>query len=130
MKTHIQIVAVLHIAMGALALLGAIGIFAFLGIAGGLVGANGDGESAAAIGIVGVLIGGFLALMALPSIVGGWALFAGCAWARPLVLVLAALHILNVPVGTALGIYTFWALLSNSQSAQAPSNHPAVQSVV
>jgi hypothetical protein len=124
MKTHVQIVAVLHIAMGALSLLAALGIFAFMGIAGGIAGSNGEQESAVAIGIVGVLIAGFLALISLPSIIGGWALFAGCGWARPLVLVLAALHLLNVPVGTALGVYTFWALLSTPQPASPAPSQP------
>jgi len=35
------------------------------------------------------------------------------SWARILVLVLGALNLLNVPFGTALGIYTFWVLLDD-----------------
>ena len=127
MKTHVQIVAALHIAMGALSLLAAIGVFAFMAMAGGIVMSNGEHEAAGVIGIVAIALGGFLALLSLPSIIGGWALFAGCAWARPLVLVLAALHIFNVPLGTALGIYTFWALLSTQGAA--PSGQPSVQPV-
>ncbi len=111
MKIHVQIVAALHIAMGALALLGAIAVFAFLGMAGGIVISQSEREAAGILGIVAVALGGFLAVLALPGIIGGWALLAGRAWGRPFVLVLGALHLLNLPFGTALGIYTFWALL-------------------
>jgi hypothetical protein len=60
MKTHIQIVAALHIAMGALSLLGAIAVFAFLGMAGGIVVSQGEHEAAGIIGIVAVCLAAFL----------------------------------------------------------------------
>src|SRR5215472_10910813 len=107
MKKHIQIVAALHIALGALSLLGAIVVFVVLGIAG-------------------VALGTFLAVLALPGIIGGWALFTGRSWGRPLVLVLGVLHLINIPLGTALGIYTLWALLHEpvSQLPGASTNQP------
>ena len=113
MKTHIQIVAILHIVMGALALMGAIAVFLFMGVASGVVVAQGSHEAAGIVGIMAIALGGFLALLALPSIIGGWALLTGRSWGRPLVMVLGALQLLHVPIGTALGIYTFWALLQN-----------------
>lgn len=127
MKTHIQIVAALHIAMGVLTLLGAICVFLFMGMAAGIVVSNGEPGTAGITGLLAIVIAGFLTLLALPSIIGGVALLTGRAWARPLVLVLGALHLLNVPIGTALGIYTFWALLHDPQTAAAP--HGVVQSV-
>jgi hypothetical protein len=124
MKTHIQIVAVLHIAFGVLSLLAAIAVFAFMGLAGGIVVSQGEQAAAGILGIVAVVVGGFLAVLALPGIIGGWGLYAGRSWGRPVVLVLGALHILNVPFGTALGIYTFWALLYQPQPEVAPSSAP------
>lgn len=115
MKTHVQIVAILHIAMGALSLLGALAVFFFLGLAGGIVGAQGEAGAAGIIGVVALALGGFLAVLALPGIIGGWALLAGKEWGRILVLILSALHIFNVPFGTALGIYSFWALVYQPQ---------------
>ena len=120
MKTHIQIVAALHIAMGALSLLAAIAVFAFLGIAGGIVVSQGEHEAAGIIGIVAVVLGGFLAVLALPGIIGGWALFAGRSWGRPFVMVLGVIQLINIPFGTALGIYTLWALL-REPPPQTPS---------
>jgi hypothetical protein len=125
MKTHIQIVAALHIAFGVLSLLGAIGIFLAMGMAGGIVISQGEQQAAGIIAIVAVALGGFLALLSLPGIIGGWGLYAGRSWGRVVVLVLGALHLLNVPIGTALGVYTFWALLSEPR-ADMPAVH-AVQ---
>ncbi|MES2920462.1 MAG: hypothetical protein V4819_02890 [Verrucomicrobiota bacterium] len=120
MKTHIQIVAILHIALGAMSLLGAIAVFAFMGMAGGIVLSQGEHQAAGIIGIIAVALGTFLAVIALPGIIGGWALLTGRSWGRPFVLVLGVLHLINVPFGTALGVYTLWALLSEPQP-QLPS---------
>ena len=120
MKTHIQVVAALHIAMGALSLLGAIAVFASLGLAGGIVVSQGQHEAAGIIGIVAVVLGGFLAVLGLPGIIGGWALLTGRSWGRPFVIVLGAIHLINIPLGTALGIYTLWALL-REPPPQTPS---------
>ena len=120
MKNRIQIVAALHIAMGALSLLGAIAVFALLAMAGGIVVSQGEHEAGGIIGVVAVVLGGFLAVLALPGIIGGWALFAGRSWGRPFVMVLGVIHLINIPFGTALGIYTLWALL-REPPPQTPS---------
>jgi hypothetical protein len=110
-KKHIQIVAALHIALGAISLLAAIIVFTVLGMAGGIVISQGQHQAAGILGIIAVALGGFLAALALPGMIGGWALFSGRSWGRPLVLVLGFIHLINIPFGTALGIYTIWALL-------------------
>jgi hypothetical protein len=120
MKKHTQIVAALHIALGALSLLGAIAVFVVFVIAGSIVTSQGEHKAAGILGIIAVAIGSFLAVLALPGIIGGWALFSGRSWGRPLVLVLGFLHLVNIPFGTALGIYTIWALLHEPVS-QLPS---------
>src|SRR5262245_46357391 len=126
MKKHIQIVAALHIALGALSLLGAIAVFVVFGIAGGIVISQGEHQAASILGIRAVARGICLAALALPGIIGGWALFSGRSWGRPLVLVLGALHLINFPLGTALGIYTIWALLHEpvTQLPSASTNQP------
>jgi hypothetical protein len=116
MKTHHQIVALLHIAFGVLSLMFAAVIFASLGLAGGIVLSQGEAAPAGILGIVALFVGGFLVLLALPGIIGGWALYAERSWARPVVLVLGILQLANIPFGTALGIYTLWALLYEPQS--------------
>ena len=111
MKKHIQIVAALHIALGALSLLGAIVVFVVFAMAGGIVISQGQHQAAGILGIIAVALCSFLAVLALPGIIGGWALLTGRSWGRLLVLVLGFLHLINIPLGTILGIYTLWALL-------------------
>jgi hypothetical protein len=126
MNKHIQIVAALHIALGALSLLGAIAVFVVFGMATSVVISQGEHQAAGILGIVAVALGSFLAVLALPGIIGGWALFSGRSWGRPLVLVLGAIHLINIPLGTALGIYTLWALLHEpvSQVPGASTTQP------
>jgi hypothetical protein len=124
MKNHIQLVAALHIAFGALSLLGALAVFIFMGMAGSIVVSQGEHEAAGLLGIIAIALGGFLAVLALPGIIGGWALMTGRSWGRPVVLVLGVLDLLHVPFGTALGVYTLWALL-HEPSPQSPVAAPA-----
>jgi hypothetical protein len=116
MKNHIQVVAALHIALGVMSLLGAVIVFAGLGLAGGIALSQGEHEAVGIIGLVAVVLGTFLVLLGLPGIIGGWGLFTERPWARPLVLVLGVLALFNIPIGTAVGIYTLWALLQRPPS--------------
>jgi hypothetical protein len=111
MKKHIQIVAALHIALGVLSLLGATIVFIVFGVAGSIIISQGEHQAAGILSIIAVAIGVFLAAISLPGIIGGWALLTGRSWGRPLILVLGVLDLINIPLGTALGIYTLWALL-------------------
>jgi len=128
MKKHIQIVAVLHIALGAVSLLGAIVVFVVFGIAGSVVASQGERQAASILAIIAVALCSFLAVLALPGIIGGWALLTGRSWGRPLVLVLGAIHLINIPLGTALGIYTIWALVHEPvpQVPSASTNQPVL----
>ena len=54
----------------------------------------------------------FLAIGSCIGIVGGLGLVKRASWAGVLVLILAILNLMVVPVGTALGSYTLWALFS------------------
>ena len=116
MKTHIQLVAAFHIALGACSLVAAFILFAIFGMAGGIVLSQGQGGAAGIVGIVGLALCGFLALVGLPGVIGGWAVLTGRSWGRPILLVLGVLDLFNIPFGTALGVYTLWALLNQPQS--------------
>jgi hypothetical protein len=48
---------------------------------------------------------------AAASFLAGWGLLQREPWARILALVVAFIGLLNLPLGTALGIYTIWVLL-------------------
>lgn len=111
MRKHVTFVAALHIGFGVLSLIGAIVVFFVFGFARTQVGS--DEVAMMVLGILKVflplLLGGFAAL----GILGGIGLLAYKPWARILVIVLSALSCLNVPIGTAKGVYSLWALLQD-----------------
>lgn len=125
MKNHIQVVAFLHIALGAMSLLAAIILFSIIGLAGGIVVSQGEGTAAGILGIIAVVLGGFLAVTGLPGIIGGWALLTGRSWGRILVIILGALGLFNFPIGTAVGAYTLWVLLQDPVAPAIPPVMPA-----
>jgi hypothetical protein len=73
-------------------------------------------STAAAYGpISGYMVTGWMVLMlvlAIPSIVVGIGLMSFQRWARAMATIIAILELLNFPLGTALGIYALWVLLS------------------
>lgn len=64
------------------------------------------------------LIGGFLVLGGAFSALVGVGLLMKQPWARVTTLVAAALSLLNIPFGTALGIYSFWVLLPSEHEEE------------
>jgi hypothetical protein len=66
------------------------------------------------LALVGLSIGGFVALLAIPGIIAGIGLLRRRAWGRVLAMIVGALGLVNLPVGTAIGIYTFWVLLQDA----------------
>lgn len=107
MEKHVTVLGVLYIALGCLGVLGALVVFTAV-TGGGLL--SGDETAILVTGAVGTAIASFLLLLSLPMIIGGIALLRHAPWARIFMLVLGALNLLNIPFGTILGIYTFWAL--------------------
>ena len=109
-ETHVKIVAWLHIILSALGLLvTALVILVFVGI--GLLLASTDGTSAMGIWTaIGTFIGVFLFLVSVPGLIGGIGLLQRQNWARILVLILSVLQLFNFPFGTAIGVYSLWAL--------------------
>ena len=122
---HVQLVAILWLAAGFLNLVATAVLFV---IANGLFG-HGTGVPPgwtlpiltlrAIFNGLGILVGA----KALLCFAGGWGLLQRESWARPLVLVLGVISLLNIPLGTALGIYTLWVFIP-AQSAQEYSRLP------
>ena len=112
MDIHIRVAAILHIVCGALLLL----VFVVLGAVVGAFGALGpsigvDHNLADWVGGIGMLFVGFFALLAIAEIVGGALLLRGRDVGRVITIVFSVLSLLNFPIGTALGVYSLWALL-------------------
>ena len=136
--THIRIMAILHIVMGGLGVLAGVALLALFGGLAGIVGAsthNGDGLVAIPIlGSIGGILFVVLAALSLPGLMVGIGLLQLAPWSRIGGIVLSAFHLFNVPIGTALGIYGLWALLSpegeslfrTRQMTNLPTRQPIV----
>jgi hypothetical protein len=108
MNDHITAVGALSIGLSVLGIL--IGIFAFVLLTGiGFVAHNEDATSILAI--IGFAIGVFLLILSIPGIIGGIGLLKRREWARILVLITSAFHLLNFPIGTIIGGYSIWVLV-------------------
>ncbi len=56
-------------------------------------------------------VGYLLIIVAAAGLIAGWGLLERQPWGRTLAIVLGAFSLIDLPVGTALGIYTLWVLL-------------------
>lgn len=116
MQTHVKVVAVLNIVLGAIGLAGALIVLLVFGGAAGIVGLSEAGpEGGLAAGIIGLVGGGIVLLvliLSLPCLIAGIGLLSYKEWARILTIVLSVLNLLNFPLGTAIGIYSLWVLFS------------------
>lgn len=109
-ETHTNIVGWLHIVLSALGLLAvAFVMLVFVGI-GLLLAATEGSEAMGILAVIGTLVGTFLFLVSAPGLIGGIGVLKRQNWARILVLILSVLQLFNVPFGTAVGIYSLWAL--------------------
>ena len=107
MERHIRILGVIYIAFGALGILAA--LLLFVGFTGkGLLSENTETIRIVASASAAVAI--FLILISTLAIIGGEGLLRRRSWARVLVIVLGCLYLISFPLGTAVGIYTLWAL--------------------
>jgi hypothetical protein len=107
-KRHLNILGWLYMAMGALGFLGALVVFLVM-VGGGFLAQDPDARVMAAG--MGTAIAGLVMLLSAPALIAGYGLLKQRRWSRVLTLVLAALNLFNFPLGTALGIYSFWVLM-------------------
>lgn len=125
MRDHIKILGILNIIMGSLTALLAFCVLLFMGglasfLAMGVSNSSGsDAENARimapVMGLIGVVVATFFLILAVPSILGGWGLLKYKSWSRVLMILVSALNLLHIPLGTALGVYGLW-VLTNDQS--------------
>ena len=117
MKKHVELLAILHITLGSLALVIGVVIAAILmgtGVIASLTTSGADQKSvmfilsivAVGIALFGILVGG-------PLLIAGLGLMHYKSWARSLALIFAFIDVINIPFGTIVSVYTFWVLLKD-----------------
>jgi len=108
MEKHVNVIAALRIGSSILGLIFGIVLFIILYIIGNVTN-DYDARNVLPI-IANILIIVFL-LLSIPGIIAGIGLFKRKEWARILTLILSVLDLVNIPVGTAIGVYSIWALV-------------------
>jgi hypothetical protein len=121
MLTHVKLLGVLHIIFGALGILTAIAmLFLFGGIAGFIQNTDRSSDSfvgAGFLGLIGLVVFVVLVALSLPGLIAGIGILNLRPWGRVLGIIISALDLMSVPLGTALGVYGLWVLLSNQTEA-------------
>lgn len=108
MERHINVVAALQIGYSILELLIGILLFILLHFVGDFAD---DHEAQFILAIVANVLVVLFVILSVPGIIAGMGLFKRKEWSRILTLVLSVLHLLSFPVGTAVGVYSIWALV-------------------
>jgi hypothetical protein len=114
MASHVRALAILQIVYSSLGLLLGVMVWLFFGGIAAIVGFNASiDESMVAVPVL-ALIGGIassiLILLSLPRLIAGIGLLKFQNWGRTLTIVVSVLGLIDLPVGTALGIYGLWVL--------------------
>jgi len=106
MAPHLLVLAVVYFVISALGLIAALAVFGVMTGIGVIAGMR----EFWLFSLLGTFIGVYLLIVSLPGLILAWGLYARRSWARILGFIVAALSLLNFPVGTILGGYTIWVL--------------------
>ena len=115
MEKHINIVAALQIGLSIFNLLIAFLIFTVLKLVGGFVD---DANGATILSLIADILAIVFIIISVPGILAGMGLYKRKEWARILSLVLSVIEIFSFPFGTAIGIYSIWALIQPETIAE------------
>lgn len=125
MAKHIDVLGLLFWCYGAFQLLVAaiiVVIYGFMGVGMGAVGISEGEDEMALVGgfflFFALLLGGLMVVQALLPILAGLGVRRRTNWGRILGIITAALSLMSIPFGTALGIYAFVVLLDKEAAAE------------
>ena len=115
MATHVKVIAVLFIVFGALGVFAGVFSSLLFGVLAAIVGATHDPGApigVAALGLTGITLTIVLIAFSIPYIVCGWGMLTLRPWSRILGIILAAISLVRIPIGTLLGIYALIILFN------------------
>ncbi len=111
MNQHFKILGILYLVMSGMHVVGGIVAGTVLSFVGSYVN---DYEGEQVMSILAVVLPTILITMSIPGIVAGIGLLYRKQWALILAAVLAVFNIFNIPLGTALSIYTFYVVVQQN----------------
>ena len=108
MERHINVVAALQIGYSILGIVIGTILFIVFHVVGNFVD---EQEARMILPIIANVVITMVTILSIPGIIAGIGLFKRKEWARILTLILSVLHLLSFPLGTAVGVYSIWALV-------------------
>ena len=108
MDIHVRRLGTLNILFGVVSLLVSIGLLGFYGGPIGIYESTDDNVLGLLVSVSAVAH----LLLGIPCIIGGLSLRKLQEWSRGMLIVTSALNIVNLPVGSVLGAYGLWVLLT------------------
>ena len=108
MATHVKVLASLFVVMAALLLIGAFFLPLIMGLVGTLVSNSGEPDAAAVgafLGITGAVLSAVLICLAIPYAICAYGLFKLRPWGRIMGIIMSAMALAKVPLGTLVGVY-------------------------
>lgn len=108
MEKHINVVAILQIGFSILGLLIGGVLFTLFVLLGSFIQ---EPDAQVVFGIIAKVVMVVLVVLSIPGIIAGIGLLKRKEWARILTLILSVLDLINFPIGTAVGVYSIWALV-------------------
>jgi Ni,Fe-hydrogenase I cytochrome b subunit len=120
MEKHINVIAALRIGLSVFGLIIGAVLVTILYFIGDFVD---DKDAAMVLTIIANVFIVLFFVLSIPGIIAGIGLFKRKEWARILTLILSVLDLFNIPIGTALGIYSIWALVQPEVVEQFKMNN-------
>jgi hypothetical protein len=108
MQKHVTLLGALFIAYHTIGFIVGVVIMALLSTVGCL---TRDPQALTILTAIGVGLGSFLIVLSIPGLIAGIGLLRRAGWSRILALIVGALDLLDIPLGTALGAYCLWVLM-------------------
>ena len=115
MERHINLIGILWIVFGGLSLM--VGFLGFLLLFGISFIPDMGPEVPFILRTIGIIAVFFFALLGIPKIIAGIGLLKKKEWGRVLTLIVSFISLMNIPFGTALGIYSI-VILVKEESIQ------------
>ena len=109
-ERRVQAVGWFHVGLSSLGILVGLGLFGAIAPWGLLAG---DPTAAFVTGTVGSVLAGLFFAVSLPGLVAGVGLLRRRPWARGVAMLVSALLLLQVPIGTAIGAFSLYVLLQD-----------------
>jgi hypothetical protein len=117
-REHVRLVGILWLAYSAFHLIGGIVLWILSNTIFARNHEFGGPRGPAFLHTLFVMLGLLLLAKSIAGFLGGWGLLQREPWGRVLILIVAFIGLLDVPIGTGLGVYTLWVLLPADSEQQ------------